>query len=146
MPQNEDDRPDSLEPAWEIRAPDIRDTQQDWLHEMSEAQQEPGEFSLLRKTPNISIFYKWAAKQLGVHKITQEILEGPTFNILKAWYRNNIEMEYQMEQVHLALTNQIDKTFPEGDKSKPDATKCLPVQEVDGQKLIPVEHQFNNDL
>ncbi|GJZ89990.1 hypothetical protein Tco_0661917 [Tanacetum coccineum] len=75
---------------------------------------------LLRKTLDISVFYKWAAKRLGVDKITQEILEGPTFNVLKAWYGNSLELENQMEQVHLALTNQMDWTNPEGDKTKSD--------------------------
>ncbi|GJR30091.1 hypothetical protein Tco_1106323 [Tanacetum coccineum] len=41
-------------------------------------------------------------------KLTKADLEGPAFALLKGNYKNNIELEYNMEQCYLALTDQID--------------------------------------
>nr|GEU77437.1 hypothetical protein [Tanacetum cinerariifolium] len=40
-------------------------------------------------------------------------LEGPAFELLKKRFRNNIELEYNMEQCHLTLIDRIDWTNPE---------------------------------
>nr|GEV95238.1 hypothetical protein [Tanacetum cinerariifolium] len=47
-------------------------------------------------------------KFLNKEKITKEDLEGPTFKLLNKRFKNSVELEYNLEQCHLALTDLID--------------------------------------
>ncbi|GJW23382.1 hypothetical protein Tco_0034004 [Tanacetum coccineum] len=59
---------------------------------------------------------------------------------------NNIELEYNLEQCYLALTDQFDWANPEGDRCSLDLSKPLPLQGPPGHLTIPVDYFFNNDL
>ncbi|GJR10377.1 hypothetical protein Tco_0793029 [Tanacetum coccineum] len=79
-------------------------------------------------------------------KLTKADLEGPAFTLLKGNFKNNIELEYNLEQCYLALTVQIDWANPEGGKCPYDLSKTLPFQGPPGYKTIPVDFFFNKDL
>ncbi|GJZ64211.1 hypothetical protein Tco_0620632 [Tanacetum coccineum] len=91
-------------------------------------------------------FPKFAKHYLKKDKITKADLKGPAFNLLKRNYRNHIELEYNMEQCYLALTDQLDWTNPEEDKCPYDLNKHLPLQGPPGHLTIPVDFFFNKDL
>ncbi|GKB26467.1 hypothetical protein Tco_0865868 [Tanacetum coccineum] len=61
-------------------------------------------------------------------KITRASLEGPMFKLLNGTYKNNIELEYHMEQCYLALSDKLDWTNPEGDRCPFDISKPIPLQ------------------
>ncbi|GJV53394.1 hypothetical protein Tco_1449135 [Tanacetum coccineum] len=73
-------------------------------------------------------------------------LEGPTFMLLKGTCGNQIELEYNFEQCHLALSDKLDWTNPEGDRCPFDMSKPLPLQGPPGHLIVPLDFFFNNDL
>ncbi|GKA14050.1 hypothetical protein Tco_0693696 [Tanacetum coccineum] len=66
-------------------------------------------------------------KFLNKDKITKEDLEGPTFDLLKKRCKNSVELEYNMEQYHLSVTNKIDWANPEENRFHDDLSKPLPL-------------------
>ncbi|GJW17792.1 hypothetical protein Tco_0025228 [Tanacetum coccineum] len=60
--------------------------------------------------------------------------------LLKGSCRNNIKLEYNLEQCYLALTDQLDWADPEGDRCPYDLSKPLPLQgnkeRLQGQREI----------
>nr|GEW86577.1 hypothetical protein [Tanacetum cinerariifolium] len=91
-------------------------------------------------------FTKFAKHCHKMEKIMKANLKGPTFKLLKPNYRNYIELEYNMEQCYLALTDQIDWANPEGDRCPYDLRKPLPLQGPPNRTTIPVDFFFNKDM
>nr|GEU85385.1 hypothetical protein [Tanacetum cinerariifolium] len=60
-------------------------------------------------------------------------LEGPAFKVAIAFHENNISLQFQMEECHQMLTNQVDLVNPEGYRLVPDVSKPLPLGGPPGQ-------------
>ncbi|GKB04268.1 hypothetical protein Tco_0832411 [Tanacetum coccineum] len=68
----------------------------------------------------VTQFGKLVKKIFKKDKITKADVDGPSFELLKGTCKNSIELEYNMIQVNLALTDQIDWVNPEsGDRHDP---------------------------
>ncbi|GJX47533.1 hypothetical protein Tco_0272723 [Tanacetum coccineum] len=91
-------------------------------------------------------FSKYVMNRLKIENLTQEILVGPVYNLLKGTCTSSIEFEYNMEGCFKALTNRLDWNNPEGDHCPFDLTKHLPLKGRPGRLTISVEYFFNNDL
>nr|GEW68472.1 hypothetical protein [Tanacetum cinerariifolium] len=89
----------------------------------------PGEHEL--QIGSIEMFAKSMQNFLNKDKITKEDLKGPTLELLKNRFRNNIELEYNIEQYHLAMTDRIDLTNLEGERFHNDLSKPLPLDSLD---------------
>ncbi|GKA70139.1 hypothetical protein Tco_0776203 [Tanacetum coccineum] len=94
---------------------------------------DPEENKLLRKTRDMGSFIKWYCRQIGKLKLSKADLEGPTFKVVKAFHKNNISLQFQMEECHLLLTDQIDLVNPKGNRVVPDVSKPLPLGGPPGQ-------------
>ncbi|GKC18281.1 hypothetical protein Tco_1020431 [Tanacetum coccineum] len=92
------------------------------------------------------MFGNYMKKFFNKDKITKEDLEDPAFELLKNRFKNSIELEYNLEQCHLALTNRIDWTNLEGKRFHNDLSKPLPLTRPPGRKFIPTKYFFNNYL
>ncbi|GKB81382.1 hypothetical protein Tco_0948277, partial [Tanacetum coccineum] len=79
-------------------------------------------------------------------KITKEDLKSSTFELLKKRFKNSVELEYNMEKCHLALTNKIDWANPEGNRFNLDLRKPLPLVGPLGRNKIPISYFFNHVL
>ncbi|GJZ18192.1 hypothetical protein Tco_0554315 [Tanacetum coccineum] len=90
-------RPETPDPDW-FNEPNTNDTpEQSWFNELVNAEKDPNQFDdLMGSTID---FMKFAKNCLKKDKI------------IKA----DIELEYNMEQCYLALTDQLDWANPEGD-------------------------------
>ncbi|GJS15270.1 hypothetical protein Tco_0409742 [Tanacetum coccineum] len=66
-------------------------------------------------------FIKWYCKQIGKSKLIKADLEGPVYKLVRPFHKNSISLQFQMEECHLLLTNQIDLMNPEGDKERRNA-------------------------
>nr|GEX14596.1 hypothetical protein [Tanacetum cinerariifolium] len=114
------------------------------LNELVNGEKDPKEFDdLMGSTID---FIKFAKHCLKKDKPTKANLEGPTYALLKGNYKNNIELEYNMEQCYLALTNHIDWANTEGDRFSYDLSKPIPLQGPPGHTSIPIDFFFNKDL
>ncbi|GJZ27232.1 retrovirus-related pol polyprotein from transposon TNT 1-94 [Tanacetum coccineum] len=85
--------------------------------------QDPLTFNDLMATP--IDFSKYVLNGLKIENLTQDILLGPTFNLLK---------------------DILDWNNPEGDRYPFDLSKPLPLQGPPGHRTIAADYFFNNDL
>ncbi|GJT32853.1 hypothetical protein Tco_0923272 [Tanacetum coccineum] len=54
-------------------------------------------------------------------------LKGSAFKVVRPYHDNNISLQFQMEECHLLLTDQVDLVNPEGHRVVPDVSKPLPL-------------------
>ncbi|GKB39520.1 hypothetical protein Tco_0884462 [Tanacetum coccineum] len=72
-------------------------------------------------------FIEWFCKRLGKKQLSKSDLEGPTFKVVKSFHENNISLQFQMEDCHWLLTDQVDLVNPKGHRLVPDVSKLLPI-------------------
>ncbi|GKF69486.1 hypothetical protein Tco_0202543 [Tanacetum coccineum] len=51
---------------------------------------------------------------LSKKKLCKADLKGPAFNLVKAFHKNNVFFQYQMDECHKLLTNKVDLSNPKG--------------------------------
>ncbi|GKE16801.1 hypothetical protein Tco_1424378 [Tanacetum coccineum] len=91
-------------------------------------------------------FSAYVMHNLKIDNLTQEILVGPTFNLLKGFCKSFVELEYHFKECYKAVTNQLDWNNPEGHEYPFDLSKPLPLIEAQGRQVVPADYFFNNDL
>nr|GEY97919.1 hypothetical protein [Tanacetum cinerariifolium] len=71
----------------------------------------------------------------------------PTFDLMKGSCKSLIELEYHLEEVYKATTDQLDWVNPEGQQYPHNLLQPLPlIPNNRGRRVIPFEHFINNDL
>ncbi|GKE72231.1 hypothetical protein Tco_1534272 [Tanacetum coccineum] len=72
---------------------------------------------------------------------------GPTYELMKGSCKSLVELEYFLEEVCKATTDQLDWNNPEGQQYPHDLRKPLPlIPNSRGRRVIPFDHFINNDL
>ncbi|GJZ77984.1 hypothetical protein Tco_0642656 [Tanacetum coccineum] len=79
-------------------------------------------------------------------KLSKADLEGPTFKIVRPFHDNIISLQFQMEECHLLLTDQVNLVNPEGYRVVLDVRKPLPLRGQPSQVIIQRQYFFNKDL
>ncbi|GJT26306.1 hypothetical protein Tco_0906581 [Tanacetum coccineum] len=105
---------------------------------------DPLTFDELMATP--IDFSKYAMNRLQIENLTQEILVGPVYNLLKGTCTSSIEFEYNMKECFKSLIDILDWNNLEGDRCPFDLTKLLSLKGSPGHLTVVVEYFFNNDL
>ncbi|GJR50391.1 hypothetical protein Tco_1400912 [Tanacetum coccineum] len=108
--------------------------------------QAPAENSLLEKTGDMRTFMNWYCQKMGKTELTQADLEGQAYEVVKPFYPNVVHLQFQMEECHKMLTDQIDWTNPEGDQVRIDINRPLPLSGPPGHVTIQTQFFFNHDL
>ncbi|GJR09290.1 retrovirus-related pol polyprotein from transposon TNT 1-94 [Tanacetum coccineum] len=101
-PVPEEETPETPEPDWVIPPNDLHKTEKNWADAIAKTQ--------IRKS-----------------KLSKANLEGSAFKLVRPFHKNNISLQFQMEECHLLLTDQIDLINPEGNQVVPDVSKPLPL-------------------
>ncbi|GJX64011.1 hypothetical protein Tco_0298354 [Tanacetum coccineum] len=83
----------------------------------------------------------WYCKRQGITHLTLRDLEGPAFEIVKVFHPDVIHLQFQMEECHKLLTDQVDDTILRYNVSKP-----LPLGSEPGHVTIQPDFFFNKDL
>ncbi|GJT20280.1 hypothetical protein Tco_0890217, partial [Tanacetum coccineum] len=83
---------------------------------------------------------------LKIENLTQEILLGPAFRLLKGTRSNYAELEYDFEECYKALSEKLDWENPEGGDYPFDLSKPLPLIKSGKNQRVPFEFFINNDL
>ncbi|GKD40787.1 hypothetical protein Tco_1260994, partial [Tanacetum coccineum] len=136
--------PPTLDPEWNKRQVVIDQPEQPWLNQMVSAAKDPLTFDDLMAT--LIDFSKYVLNRLQIDHLTQEILVGLAYNLLKGRCSSSIELEYNVEECFKALTDRLDWNNPEGDHFPFDLTKPLPLKGRPGHLTVVAEYFFNNDL
>ncbi|GJX67293.1 copia protein [Tanacetum coccineum] len=92
-------------------------------------------------------FSAFIMNRLKIDNLTQEVLTGPTYDLIKGTCKNVVELEYHLEEVFKATNNQLDWHNPDGRSYPHDLSKPLPfIPNERGRHVIPFDHFINNDL
>ncbi|GJT08826.1 hypothetical protein Tco_0843288 [Tanacetum coccineum] len=136
-----EDRPATPEPAWTIPSSDLTIPTNNWASALKSTYAPPPENSLLAQTSDMATFMDWYCKNQGISELTQKDLEGPAYEIVKVFHPDVIHLQFQMEECHKLLTDQVDDAILRYNVSKP-----LPLGGEPGHVTIQHDFFFNKDL
>ncbi|GJV83662.1 hypothetical protein Tco_1523560 [Tanacetum coccineum] len=145
-PLSEEERPTTPEPTWTIPSSHKSDVENNWASALDITYEPPAENSLLAKTGDKMTFMKWYYRQLNKTKLTQADFEGQAYEFVKPFYPDVIHLQFQMEECHKMLTDQVDWTNLEGDQVCINVNRPLPLGGPPGYVIIQPEFFFNKDL
>ncbi|GJS36535.1 hypothetical protein Tco_0534917 [Tanacetum coccineum] len=137
-------RPPTPNPEWNKHQVVLDQPEQPWFNQMVSATKDPLKFNDLMATP--IDFSKYVLNGLKIENLTQDILLGPIFNLLKGICSSSIELEYNFQECFNALTDTLDWNNPEGDRYPFDLSKPLPLQSLPGHRTVAADYFFHNDL
>ncbi|GJY32562.1 hypothetical protein Tco_0417031 [Tanacetum coccineum] len=118
---------------------------QPWISTLARNEDPRESFNELMDTP--LDFSAFVMNRLKVDTLTPELLAGPTYELMKGSCKSLVELEYFLEEVCKATTDQLDWNNPEGQQYPHDLRKPLPlIPNSRGRRVIPFDHFINNDL
>ncbi|GJV05956.1 hypothetical protein Tco_1343612 [Tanacetum coccineum] len=92
-------------------------------------------------------FSAFIINRLKIENLTQDVLTGPTYDIMKGTCKSVVELEYHLEEVFKATNDQKYWHNTEGRPYPHDLSKPLPlILNARGRQVIPFDHFINNDL
>ncbi|GJR63749.1 hypothetical protein Tco_1505911 [Tanacetum coccineum] len=136
-PLPEEERPATPEPAWTIPSSIVSDIENNWASVLVSTYETPAENSLLAKTGDMMTFMNWYCRQVNKTKLTQADFEGQAYEVVKAFYPDVIHLQFQMEECHKILTDQVDWTNLEGDQVRINVNRPLPLSGPPGHGSSP---------
>nr|GEZ41203.1 hypothetical protein [Tanacetum cinerariifolium] len=88
-----------------------------------------------------------AHQEFVTDTLTPELLAGPTYELMKESCKSLVELEFFLEEVYKAITDQLDWNNPEGQQYPHNLLKPLALMPNSrGRRVIPFDHFINNDL
>nr|GEV09379.1 serine/threonine-protein kinase tricorner-like [Tanacetum cinerariifolium] len=78
--------------------------------------QAPAKNSLLANTRDIQTLMHWYCQKKGMTELIQADFEGQAYEVVKAFYPDAVHLQFQMEECHKMLTDQVDWANHEGDQ------------------------------
>nr|GEU98716.1 hypothetical protein [Tanacetum cinerariifolium] len=135
------------DPDWNVDKTSQKGPTQNWL--MTLAASTSTDKSLKDFNEFISTpidFSSYILNGLKIENLTQEILLGPTFKLLKVTRSNYAELKYDFEECYKALSEKLDWENHEGSDYPFDLSKPLLLIAHGNRQRVPVEFFINNDL
>ncbi|GKC65089.1 hypothetical protein Tco_1097687, partial [Tanacetum coccineum] len=145
-PIPESEIPATPEPEWTIPPNDFLEPENNWANTYATTYKDPEENKLQRKMYDIGSFIKWFCRRTGKKKLCKADLEGLAFNLVKAFHKNIVFLQYQMDECHKLLSNKVDLYNPEGHQILRNVYDPLPLGGPPGQVTIQPQFFFNKDL
>nr|GEX37565.1 hypothetical protein [Tanacetum cinerariifolium] len=135
----------TLDRDWNKTLPTVRGPIQPWISTLAQKEDPCESFNELMDTP--LDFSAFVLNRLNVDTLTPELLDGPTFELMKGSCKSLVELEYFLKEVYKATTDQLDWNNPEGQQYPYDLHKPLPLRpNLRDRRVIPFDHFINNDL
>ncbi|GKB13967.1 hypothetical protein Tco_0847890 [Tanacetum coccineum] len=92
-------------------------------------------------------FSTFIMNRLKIDNLTQQVLTGLTYDLIKGMFKSVVELEYRLEEVFKATNDRLDWHNLEGKPYPYDLSKPLPlIQNERGRQVIPWDYFINNDL
>ncbi|GJW97132.1 hypothetical protein Tco_0178940 [Tanacetum coccineum] len=92
-------------------------------------------------------FSAFMMNRLNITELTPDLLNGPTFQLMKGTCKSSVELEYHFQEVFKATTDQLDWNNLENKPYPYDLSKPLPlITNEQGRQAVPLDHFINNDL
>nr|GEX48081.1 hypothetical protein [Tanacetum cinerariifolium] len=138
-------KPPTPDRDWNKTLPAVHESIQPWIRELAKQAESRSSFSKLMDTP--LDFSNFLINRLKVDTLTPKLLAGPTYELMKGSCKSLVELEYHLEEVFKATTNQMDWVNPEGQQYPHNLLKPIPlIPNNRGRRVIPFEHFINNDI
>nr|GEZ90300.1 hypothetical protein [Tanacetum cinerariifolium] len=104
-------KPPSPDHDWNKTVSAIYKSIQLWISELAKRSDSRSSFNELMDTP--LDFSNYLINRLKVDTLTLELLVGPTYDLMKGSCKSLVELEYHLEGVFKATTDQLDWVNPE---------------------------------
>nr|GEV33243.1 hypothetical protein [Tanacetum cinerariifolium] len=92
-------------------------------------------------------FSNFIMNRLGVDTLTLKLLARPSYELMRGSCNSLTELEYHLEEVYKATTDQLDWINPEGQQYPHNLLQPLSlIPDNRGRRVIPFAHFINNDL
>nr|GEV50383.1 hypothetical protein [Tanacetum cinerariifolium] len=118
---------------------------QPWISNLAKKSDSRSSFYKLMDTP--VDFSAFEMNRLKVDTLTPKLLAGLTYELMKGSYKSIVELEFFLEEVYKATTNQLNWNNLKGQQYPHDLLKPLPlIPNSRGRRIIPFDHFINNDL
>nr|GEU49509.1 hypothetical protein [Tanacetum cinerariifolium] len=111
---------------------------QKWISNIAKASRPPRTFDELMST--LIDFLTYVIHNLKIDSLTQEILVGHAFNLLKGTCKSFVELEHHFEECYKVVTAQLDWNNPEGQEYPFDLSKPLPKYTTSTTKTKAVKY------
>nr|GFC67938.1 hypothetical protein [Tanacetum cinerariifolium] len=109
--QPEPRKPLTSDRYWNKTLPTVQGSAQTWISELAKQADSRSSFNELLDTP--LDFSNFIMNRLGVDTLTPELLAGPTYELMRGSCTSLTELEYHLEEVYKATTDQLDWVNPE---------------------------------
>ncbi|GJV65869.1 hypothetical protein Tco_1476697 [Tanacetum coccineum] len=135
-------RPPTPDPDWSKRQQVDFQPPQIWISQAARVEEPPTSFDEFNDTS--FDFSAFVMNRLKIPNLTQEILVGPAFNLLKGTCKSITELEYHLEECPKQQLNDLTGITPKYpfDVRKP----LLLIQDHQGRQTIPKDYFINKDL
>ncbi|GKC74837.1 hypothetical protein Tco_1120720 [Tanacetum coccineum] len=120
-------RPPTPDPEWNKRQVVPDQPEQHWFNQMVSTTKDPLTFNELMAT--LIDFSKYVLDRLKIDNLTQDILLGLVYNMLKGTCSSSVKLEYYFQECFNALIDKLDWNNPKGDRYPFDLSKPLPLQD-----------------
>nr|GEV71060.1 hypothetical protein [Tanacetum cinerariifolium] len=117
------------EPSHSVFETAAQGNAQSWISALAKQTDARSSFNELQDTPiDLSNFI---INLLGVDTLTPELLAGPTYELMRGSCNSLTELEYHLEEVYKATTDQLDWVNPEGASSRKYTTSVTKTKAAD---------------
>nr|GEU51657.1 hypothetical protein [Tanacetum cinerariifolium] len=142
--QEEHDQGQDKDSDWNARKiVDFRPPQT-WISKIAKEEKPPLSFSELISTP--IDFSAYVMNNLKINILTQDLLVGPAFNLLKGTCKSHVELEYNFKECYKVVIDRLDWNNPEGKEYTFNLSKTLPLIMERGHQVVHVDYFIYNDL
>nr|GEX11856.1 hypothetical protein [Tanacetum cinerariifolium] len=104
-------KPPTPDRDWNKTLSAIQGSAQTWISELEKQADSRSSFNELLDTP--IDFSNFIMNWLCVDTLTPELLAGPTYKLMRGLCTSLTELEYHLEEVYKATTDQLDRVNPE---------------------------------
>nr|GFC29192.1 hypothetical protein [Tanacetum cinerariifolium] len=130
---------------WNKTLPAAQGDAQSWISDLARQTDARSSFNKLLDTP--IDFSNFIMNRLGVATLTPKLLAGPTYELMRGSCTSLTELEYHLEEVYKATTDQLDWVNREGQHYPHNLLQPLPlIPDNRGRRVIPFDHFISNDL
>nr|GEW69896.1 hypothetical protein [Tanacetum cinerariifolium] len=105
-------KPPTPDCAWNKTLPATHRSIQPWISDLAKQADPRSSFNEMMDTP--VDFSAFLMNRLKVDTLTPELIAGPTYELMKGSCKSLVELEFFLEEVYKATTNQLDWNNPKG--------------------------------
>nr|GFA52723.1 hypothetical protein [Tanacetum cinerariifolium] len=133
------------EPSHSVFETAVQRSAQTWISELEKQVDSRSSFNELLDTP--IDFSNFIMNRLEVDTLTPKLLAGLTYELMRGSCNSLTKVEYHLEEVYKATTDQLDWVNPKGQQYPHNMLQPFPlIPDNRGLRVIPLSHFINNDL